>query len=186
MTRSTPLFQYAYYVQSIDAAAEKWAAAFGAGPFFMERHHRCQEFTYRGTATEADVSYAFGYLGDTMIQFIEQHDDQPSIYRDMYKAGEEGFHHIAYLVSDFAAERKRWLDMGYALATELYADEVNAAYFDTRSLNGGFTEIHGDPPHIMGIFGVWKRAHEARDASTPATIESHAIKTYQRAPLLPK
>lgn len=186
MTRSYPLFQYAYYVTSIDAAAEKWTKAFGAGPFFMARHHRCEEFTYRGTAVEADVSYAFGYLGDTMIQFIEQHDDQPSIYRDMYKAGEEGFHHIAYLVSDFAAERQRWLDMGYALATELYADQVNAAYFDTRSLNGGFTEIHGDPPHIMGLFGVWKRAHEAREAGTPATIESGAIKTYQRAPLLPK
>ena len=186
MARSYPLFQYAYYVESIDAAAEKWTKAFGAGPFFMARHHTCEEFTYRGTAVEADVSYAFGYLGDTMIQFIEQHDDKPSIYRDMYKAGEEGFHHIAYLVSDFAAERQRWLDMGYALATELYADQVNAAYFDTRSLNGGFTEIHGDPPHIMGLFGVWKRAHEARDASTPATIEGGSIKTYQRAPLLPK
>lgn len=186
MTRSYPLFQYAYFVQSIDAAAEKWAKAFGAGPFFMARHHRCEEFTYRGTSVEADVSYAFGYLGDTMIQFIEQHDDQPSIYRDMYCDGEEGFHHIAYLVSDFAAERQRWLDMGYALATELYADEVNAAYFDTRSLNGGFTEIHGDPPHIMGMFGVWKRAHEARHAGTPAAIETKDIKTYQRALLLPK
>lgn len=186
MTRSYPLFQYAYFVTSIDAAAEKWAKAFGAGPFFMARHHRCEEFTYRGTATEADVSYAFGYLGDTMIQFIEQHDDKPSIYRDMYRSGEEGFHHIAYLVSDFAAERQRWLDMGYALATELYADGVNAAYFDTRSLNGGFTEIHGDPAHIMGTFGVWKRAHETRGVGTPAVIEGGAIPAYQRAPLLPK
>ena len=70
------------------------------------------------------------------------------------------------------------------LATELYADEVNAAYFDTRSLNGVFTEIHGDPPHIMGLFGVWKRAHDAREASTPATIEIEMIQTYQRADLL--
>ncbi len=186
MPRSCVLFQQAYFVNSIDTAAEKWSKAFGAGPFFMARRHRCEEFTYRGTALEADVSYAFGYLGDMMIQFIEQHDDKPSIYRDMYGPGEEGFHHIAYLVSDFAAERQRWLDMGYPLATELYADQVNAAYFDTRSLNGGFTEIHGDPPHIMGVFGLWKRAHEARDASTPATIESGAIRIYERAPLLPK
>lgn len=186
MTNTRPLFQEAYYVRSIDEAAQKWAKAFGAGPFFMVRHHHCEEFTYRGTAVEADVSYAFGYLGDMMIQFIEQHDDKPSIYRDMFKAGEEGFHHIAYLVSDFAAERQRWLDMGYELATELYADEVNAAYFDTRSLNGAFTEIHGDPPHIMGLFAVWKRAHDARDANTPATIEIDDIRTYQRAPLLPK
>ena len=184
MNATRNLFQQAYFVTSIDTAARKWADAFGAGPFYMVRHHHCDAFTYRGTKVEADVSYAFGYLGDTMIQLIEQHDDKPSIYRDMFAAGEEGFHHIAYLVSDFAAERQRWLDMGYPLATELYADEVNAAYFDTRSLNGVFTEIHGDPPHIMGLFGVWKRAHDAREASTPATIEIEMIQTYQRANLL--
>ncbi|MCW1381893.1 VOC family protein [Novosphingobium sp. KCTC 2891] len=184
MTTTYPLFQQAYFVRSIDEAARRWADAFGAGPFFMARHHKADEFRYRGTSTEADVSYAFGYLGDTMIQFIEQHDDQPSIYRDMFADGEEGFHHIAYLVSDFAAERQRWLDMGYELATELYADEVNAAYFDTRALNGAFTEIHGDPPHIMGLFGVWKRAHEAWDRTTSPIVEIEDIATYRRAPLL--
>ena len=53
-----------------------------------------------GTPQEADVSYAFGYVGDMMIQFIQQHDETPSIYRDMYKNGEEGYHHIGVLVSD--------------------------------------------------------------------------------------
>lgn len=177
------LFQQAFFVNSIDEAARKWADAFGAGPFCMVRHHRCDEFTYRGAADEADVSYAFGYLGDLMIQFIEQHDDKPSIYRDMFAPGEEGFHHVAYLVSDFAAERQRWIDMGYPLATELWADQVNAAYFDTRALNGGFTEIHGDPPHIMGLFAHWKRLHDARTAGTPAFYEMEELSFYERAPL---
>jgi hypothetical protein len=185
MTVTCRMFQEAYFVRSIDEAANNWAHAYGAGPFYMVRHHETEEFSYRGAAVEADVSYAFGYLGDMMIQFIEQHDERPSIYRDMYASGQEGFHHIAYLVSDFGRERQRWLDLGYTLATELYADGVNAAYFDTRTLNGGFTEIHGDPPHIMGLFAVWKRAHDARDASTPATIEIGDIRTYVRDPLLP-
>ncbi len=179
------LFQQAYFVNSIDEAAEKWAKAFGAGPFYAVRHHKTEEFSYRGQDIEADVSYAFGYLGDTMIQFIEQHDDKPSIYHDMFKPGEEGFHHIAYLVSDFAAERQRWLDMGYELATELYADEVNAAYFDTRALNGVFTEIHGDPLHILGTFAIWKRTHEAWDGKGPAIIEIENMYGFKRADLLP-
>ena len=186
MTKTRAMFQEAFYVRSIDEAAKKWAHAYGAGPFYMVSHHETEQFTYRGKDVEADVSYAFGYLGDTMIQFIEQHDEKPSIYRDMYADGEEGFHHVAYLVSDFDAERRYWLDLGYELATELYADGVNAAYFDTRSLNGGFTEIHGDPPHIMGLFGVWKRAHDARNDSTPATIEIGDIRTYATVPLLGK
>lgn len=179
------LFQEAYFVNSIDEAADKWARALGAGPFFALRHHKTEEFSYRGTDIEADVSYAFGYLGDMMIQLIEQHDEQPSIYRDMYKRGEEGFHHVAYLVSDFAAERQRWLDLGYELATELYADEVNAAYFDTRALNGGFVEIHGDPAHILGIFAIMKRTHEAWDGKGSALLELDGMRAYARAPLLP-
>jgi catechol 2,3-dioxygenase-like lactoylglutathione lyase family enzyme len=185
MTISHALFQQAYFVADLDKAVRAWADALGAGPFYMVRHHETEEFSYRGTSVEADVSYAFGYLGDLMIQLIQQHDDKPSIYRDMFATGEEGFHHIAYLVSDFTAERQRWLDMGYELATELFADGVNAAYFDTRALNGGFTEIHGDPPHIMGLFAVWRRAHAARDANTPVTIEIGDIQTYARAQMMP-
>jgi hypothetical protein len=94
-----------------------------------------------------------------MIQFIQQHDDTPSIYRDMYARGQEGFHHVGILVHDWEAERQRLLDMGFVNACELYADNVNAAYFDTRSVNGGFTEIHGDPPHILEAFASWREAH---------------------------
>ena len=81
------IFQQAYFVDDLDRAIEAWYRTYGAGPFAVTHHHRCDEFTYRGTAQEADVSYAFGYLGDTMIQFIVQHDETPSIYRDMYRAG---------------------------------------------------------------------------------------------------
>ena len=179
-----PLFQQAYFVNSIDDASRRWANLFGAGPFFALRHHKTDEFSYRGTDVEADVSYAFGYLGDTMIQFIEQHDDKPSIYRDMYARGQEGFHHVAYIVHDFASERARLLEGGFELACELYADGVNAAYFDTRSVTGGFTEIHGDPAHVLGIFGIWRRTHELWDGRGTAVIELAQMPEYRRAPLL--
>jgi len=187
------LFQQAYLVNDLGEAATRWSALFGAGPFFAARHHRTDAFSYRGGSTEADVSYAFGYLGDTMIQFIEQHDDKPSIYRDMFARGEEGFHHIAYLIRDFAGERQRLLDLGWDLACELYADGVNAAYFDTRAATGGFTEIHGDPPHILGMFGLWKRAHQLRDPRGPVLVEQEAWQApgedgtlyYQSVPITP-
>ena len=156
-----PIFQYAFFVTDLDASIEKWAKFLGAGPFFVARHHKTDQFSYRGQDIEADVSYAFAYCGETQVQLIEQHDDQPSIYRDMYAKGEEGFHHIGVLVSDFEAEQQRLLDMGLEIGTALYADGVNATYFDTRAWNGGFTEIHGDPPHILETFAGWKEAHKA-------------------------
>ena len=161
------IFQQAYVVDDLERAAHHWYQTYGAGPFAIAPHHRCDRFTYRGTDQEADVSYAFGYLGDTMIQFIVQHDDTPSIYRDMYAAGQQGYHHLAYLVTDFAAERQRLIDLGLEPACELFADGVNASYFDTRHINGGFTEIHGDPPHILQVFAQWRRAHEIHRPGDP-------------------
>jgi hypothetical protein len=52
--------------------------------------------------------------------------------------------------------------MGSELACELYADRVDAAYFDTRKVTGGFTEIPADPPQFIKAFAIWRRAHERR------------------------
>jgi catechol 2,3-dioxygenase-like lactoylglutathione lyase family enzyme len=165
-----PIFQEAYFVDDVRAACQRWSDLFGAGPFIVTDHHKTDRFDYRGTEHEADVSYAFGYLGDMMIQFIQQWDDTPSIYRDMYADGETGFHHIGVLVNDFEGEFQRLSDMGFECATRLYADGVDAAYFDTREATGGFTEIHGDPPHILSAFAGWKRAHELRRPDDPAIM----------------
>jgi hypothetical protein len=65
-----PIFQQAYLVNNIDAAIQSRHDLFGAGPFVQAPHHKTVCFDYRGTSHEADVSYAFGYLGDRQIQFI--------------------------------------------------------------------------------------------------------------------
>ena len=155
-----PFFQEAYFVNDLDVSIRQWSELYGAGPFRKAMHHQTDRFHYRGTNQEADVSYAFGYLGDMMIQFIAQHDETPSIYRDMYAAGQEGFHHVAILVHNFEAEYQRMCDKGFVDACRLYADGVDAAYFDTRSVNGCFTELHGDPQPILGRWAALKRAHD--------------------------
>lgn len=165
-----PMFQQAYLVNDLETACNDWNNLFNAGPFVLVPHHRTDRFTYRETTQEADVSYAFGYLGDMMIQFIQQHDETPSIYRDMFAAGEEGFHHVGVLVHDFEAEFQRLQNMGFECACRLWADNVDAAYFDTRRANGCFTEIHGDPPHILATFATWKRSHELITPGDPVIV----------------
>lgn len=162
-----PIFHHAYFVEDIDASVEHWESVFGAGPFFFAREHQTDEFMYRGTDTQALVSYAFGHLGDGIIQFIQQHDDKPSIYTDMYGPGEFGYHHFGVLVEDFDKARQYFLDKGYVNATELFSDGARAAYFDTRKDNGAFTEIHDVPPPQMAEgWAEWRTAHEAaRDLS---------------------
>jgi len=66
------------------------------------------------------------------------------------------------------------IGLGFANACELWADDVNAAYFDTREVNGGFTEIHGDPLHILATFAGWKRAHEnMKSGDSPIMAREH-------------
>lgn len=162
------LFQTAYYVSDIEAAAHKWNRLYGAGPFVMLPHHKFDSYRYRGTdlapGTFPDFSYGMGYLGDLMIQFTHQHDDRPSVYRDMYKAGEEGLHHIAYLTGSFDEECERMDAKGHARGSQFTGDGVQGCYFDTRADTQCFTEVHSNEKHLMDAFADWRRAHELMKA----------------------
>ncbi len=177
--KGLPLFQYAYVVADVEESAERWARTVGAGPFFVSAHHIGDRFEYRGTAVEADVTYAFGYAGDCQIQLIAQHDDQPSIYRDTYPgypAGTLGFHHVASLVRDYAGARQRLLDQGHVLACELWANDIVACYFDTRDTIGCFTELHSHTDRIAATFARWRAAHHEWDGTGPV-IRTHTSGT---------
>ena len=129
----------------------------------------------RGQPIEADVSYAVGYSGATQIQLIEQHDQLPSIYRDMYPTG-FGHHHIGRLVVDYETERDRLISLGFALACELHANDIRAAYLDTRPPIGVFTEFHSITPRILATFTRWRTAHDTWDG-TGSAIRRHVSGT---------
>ncbi|MGI9623379.1 MAG: VOC family protein [Acidimicrobiales bacterium] len=156
-------FQYAYFVESIEQSARWWSRISGAGPFFVTEHHTADTFSYRGQDLEADVSYAFGYAGEAQIQLIEQHDDTPSIYLDMFPNGTYGHHHIALLVPDYEYHRDRLIGEGFVLGCELHANDIDAAYLDTRSTIGCFTELHSHTERIVNTFARWRQAHQDWD-----------------------
>lgn len=158
------IFQTAYYVSDVEEAARRWNRLYGAGPFVVLPHYRMEKMAYRGRSLDPaefpDFSYALGYLGDLMIQFTTQHNDAPSVYRDLYKSGEEGFHHVAHLTSDFSGEVRRLVEMGFDIAMQFEVDGAEGAYIDTRPAIGYFTEIHSNPKELTDAFASWRRAHE--------------------------
>lgn len=159
-----PLFQMAYYVSDLEAAVENWNRLYGAGPFAVLSHHKFDTYRYRGrdlTPSECpDLSYALGYLGDTIIQFTIQHDDNPSVYRELYKKGEEGFHHVAFLTGSFEDELQRLETMGFEVGSQFTGDGVQGAYVDTRSVTDCFTEVHSNEQHLLDLFSSWKQQHD--------------------------
>ena len=170
-----PIFQYAYVVNDLDQAARNWTRLFGAGPFFTARHHRAEGyFRYRGTPTQCDVSYAFAYCGPVQIQLVQQHDDQPSIFREMFQTGQEGFHHVAILGTDFARDKAHLLEAGLDLAIEMWSG-ADVVYFDARPQIGCFAEIHGVSPEVLALFAGWKQAHDGWDGVTDPIRDAVAL-----------
>lgn len=167
-----PIEQYAYYVNDIEAACAQWAELFGAGPFFMDKPFvpPSDQFieSYRGEPSEPHLSYAWGQCGpDHHIQLIEQHDDTPSIYRDMFAKGETGLHHIAICLEDVPAEKERFAALGFPAITEIHVSgNLMVAYVDTRSVIGCFVELYTENPNSRRNFNLWKQAHEDWDGRT--------------------
>lgn len=165
-----PVFQYAYFVNDLDTAAMNWVRLFGAGPFFKTMHHTVHNdprgyFRYRGNPKEADVSYAFAYCGPVQVQLIQQHDDTPSIYTEMFKSGEEGFHHVGIVSDDLARDKADFIAQGLDLAIEMWS-EADVVYFNAVKQIGCCVEIHGASDSIHQIFRRWKEAHDTWDGVT--------------------
>jgi len=97
-------FQNAWVVDDLQAAMRRWTETCGVGPFFLLEHVAMQDVTYRGQPATIDCSIALAQAGRTQIELIEQHCDQPSVYRDLVPRGQTRFHHVATFANDYDRE----------------------------------------------------------------------------------
>jgi hypothetical protein len=135
--------QNAYYVSDLDGAIERWHALWGIGPFLVRRHIVLPEVRYRGRPARLDISAAYVQAGPIMVELVTQHDDVPSAFREMFAAGEEGFHHVAVIPDDYERVLEGYSRAGYDVVTELRtASGRGAAYVDTRRMLGHFVEVY--------------------------------------------
>lgn len=84
-----------FVVPDIDEAMGRMLAM-GIGPFFVMRRIRVAA-RYRGARHDVLISAAFTYSGDLQIEYVQQHDDTPSAYREFLTRNPAGgMHHVAY------------------------------------------------------------------------------------------
>jgi len=110
-------------VPDIDKALAKLIAC-GVGPAYVVRRVRGTNL-FRGERHEVLVSAAFAYDGDTLLEFIEPHDDHPSAYREFLDLNPQGgLHHIAFTSGDFARtiERARELGGNFRVVQEMVGE----------------------------------------------------------------
>ena len=160
--------QFAYHVPDPEAAARRYAAAFGWGPFFLMEHIPLERSLYRGQPAVFDHSSAYGQAGDLMIEFITQHGDQPSVLRDLYSATQSGLHHVASFVPDLAAAVAAFRGGGYEAALEARtATGVEFAMIDTSRDLGHMVEIYEQVDQLKRFYEHVRKASRHWDGGDP-------------------
>ena len=155
--------QNAYVVRDMDEAISKWRRVLNIGPVFVMPHIELHDVTYRGKPAELDITAAVAFAGHVQLEWIVQHNDAPSAYRDVVPAGEEGFHHICFYPEDYDTELARYEDMGFPVATSGKVSSASGrrfCYIDTRPALNCMVELV-DAPDGAGI--VWKELRDATD-----------------------
>lgn len=163
------IIQFAWVVPDLEAAARRWHAATGIGPFLVNRHITIGHPLHRGQPRITDFSTAIAQAGPVQIELVEQHDATPSCYRDTVPHGAEAMHHVAIIAADYDAALARYTGQGFAVASQGEFGDVRFAYVDCSSAIGHMVEILEDKPTIQRFFGAVKRAAEGWDGD-PATL----------------
>ena len=160
--------QTCFIVPDIEAAMQEWLRVSDVGPFLVMSHVEPSNGLYRGQPAELEMSCAFAQSGPMQIELIQQHNDGPSVYRDMFPAGSGGFHHVCYWADGTIEEevehyRQRGIEPGYLASF----GTLNFGYFDARKELGCFVEVLERDPGTMDLFQSIADAAEGWDGSDP-------------------
>lgn len=159
--------QWAYVVEDIDTAMIRWQQVGGAGPFHVLRESEL-DVLYRGAPAKTTLSFGLAQVGDVHIELIQQHDDGPSAYRDVYPRGSSGgFHHVALVIPDVDAAVDFYARQGCEVAMSMNWGGMPVAYIDTRSELGCMTEVMRNDPVVTELHAQVAAAAVGWDGSDP-------------------
>jgi hypothetical protein len=152
--------QAAYFVEDVFAAAEFWAKKYGAGPFLVLENIPLDDVIYRGEPGQLDHSSAYGQYGGLMVELVQQNNDGPSPFRDVYPPGQFGLHHMASFAPDLDTALA---SAGHPTALRARAGDMDFAFVDTQSSLGHMVELYQDCETIRGFYQLVAAAAQTWD-----------------------
>ena len=112
---SGQIFQLASVVPDIDESVQYSAEVLGVGPFTCSaRAFTAKNGWYRGSTEMPKLTVAHGHNGRLFVEFIQQHDDVPSVYKEFIDKYGYGFHHYAIAIApeEFDKTLNHYYDLG--------------------------------------------------------------------------
>lgn len=154
-----PVQQIAYFVPDVRVAARRHAALFNSGPYFVADNIPLRSALHRGRPVELDHSSAYGQWGEVMIEFVQQNNPGPSVFRDMFDEDMQGLHHVALIVDDVRAAQAHFETHGIPTALEA---EMNDGFvflmMDTVPHYGHMIELYENVPTLTGFYDMVRQA----------------------------
>lgn len=161
--RPPGIFQMSWVVWDLEEAARRWHRATGIGPFLINRHIGITDPIYRGAPGPVDFSTAIAQAGPVQVELVQQHDQNPSCYRDSVAEGQEAMHHVAIMADDYEAEVRRYTQQGFAIASSGSFAGVRFSYIDCRDTLGHMVEVLESGAAISKFFAAIRKAAEDWD-----------------------
>lgn len=136
------IVQVAYVVADIPSSALRYTELLGVRPWFVRGPFSPVLARYRGKPTDISISLARGFTGHLMVELVQQHNDAPSVYREMTERYGYGFHHWAAGVTDFDASLTRYEQQGCQVAfSDMLPSGARIVYLDTLGELPGMIEL---------------------------------------------
>lgn len=166
--------QIAYFCADVRSAATEHHRLFGSGPYFVAKHIPLRRAVHRGVERPLDHSSAYGQWGEVMVEFVQQHNPDPSPFHDLYPdpARRGGLHHVALFVDDMDVELARYAAAGQATALRAEMnDGFVFAFVDTVATLGHMVELYEPRPSLAAFYAmVAKAAIDYRGGELLTTI----------------
>jgi hypothetical protein len=162
-----PPVQIAYAVPDVDAAAARWAADFGAGPFFIRRHIVGHDVIYRGASAVFDHSSAYGQWGSLMVELMQDHGTGPSVVRERYGVNETGLHHMAFVVPDLDAATAHLASLGNGLVMSARSTNTRYHFMDTVAALGHMVELYERSDRLESFYALVRDAADGWTGDDP-------------------
>jgi hypothetical protein len=163
------VFQNAWVVPDLKAGIKHWTEIMKVGPFFILDHSEDMvDIRHRGEPGTMSMTLALAQAGPVQIELIEVHGDGPNCYRDIYKPGQSGFHHMCVWTHDIDADNEYFESNGFPIATQGRVDgSIRFAYYDTFDALGGMIEVMEKTPEVEGLFEIIRAASVDWDGTDP-------------------
>ena len=156
-----------YVTHDLERAIARWAEGIKAGPFYVMSHAAdSRGRTYRGGPARDSLIAGMGFCGNTLIEFIQPTNDEPSVFQEVLKEkGDMAIHHIypnmcPLREDEYETIRDHYLSLGYAVVNDVIMPSGgHVLQLDAREKIGLFVELVQCPPEVFANLEYMRAAH---------------------------